>query len=164
MIRNSDPVSAFPCSSSGRADVCGFGTFFGETTCLLSGSSETAALSVFLFVGANPAELLVAADTIVHWIDSDDLEVFIFGVLTNPVGVEYAHVWCMTTYATFSNDAQVPLWFQVDDSSIDWFTIIYTFVELFLAATTFDACTEYSESLLGLVAVLAGLLSTGRAL
>ena len=66
---------------------------------------------------AHPVDLGVATDGLVVRVDHDDLEIFVGGVLTHPVGVEDAETLESASHALLGNGLQVPLWLLLLDGT-----------------------------------------------
>ena len=75
---------------SGRGLVVG--VTLAEATRLLAGCGEAAGLAVFVDRVDDPIDAGIAPDGLVLRVDEDDLEVFVGGVLVDPVRVEHAQV------------------------------------------------------------------------
>lgn len=72
-----DGVAALPDSSSGWAEVRGTMSLLVETAGLLSCRGETTHLTMLLVGVANPANVGIVANDLVHGVDEDDLIVLV---------------------------------------------------------------------------------------
>lgn len=82
------PLPGLPPASSGLVVT----VTLAETTALLAGGGETAALAVLVDGLDDPVDAGIAADSLVRGVDEDDFVVLVGGVLVDPVGVEDAEV------------------------------------------------------------------------
>lgn len=131
-----------------------------QTTALLAGRGESTVLAMLHGGVADPLDLSVAADSLVHWVNHDHLVVLVGGVLGNPVAIQHTKGTALTSGTLLSNALETAGKFQLVDSLVDWLTIGGTLGHWALAATTADTNSHDGKTLLGLVSKLAGLVRT----
>lgn len=95
------------------------------------------------------------------WVDHDDLEVLVGGVLVNPVGVQYSQVGSTATDTLLGGGSQRLLVLQLVDTLVGWLTVGDTLWHRSLSTTSSDSNTEDDETLLGLVTQSSGLVWSG---
>ncbi len=93
-----------------------------KTTRLLAGGGETAGLAVLVNWGNDPVDAWIAADGLVLWVDEDDLEVLVGGVLVDPVGVQDAQVGATATDTLLRSRLEGTLVLELVDSLVGWLT------------------------------------------
>ena len=74
-----------------------------QTTRLLASSGETSGFAVLVDGVDDPVDARIAADGLVLGIDEDHFEVFVGGVLVDPVGVENTQVGAATSDTLLSS-------------------------------------------------------------
>lgn len=126
-----------------------------ETTRLLASCGETTALAVLVDCVDDPVDAWVAADGLVLWVDHDDLEVLVGGVLVDPVGVEDAEIGAAAADTLFGGGAEGSLVLQLVDTLVGWLAVGSTLWRRSLAATAADANAVDDIALLSLVALLS---------
>jgi hypothetical protein len=82
------PLPGLPPSGSGVVVLVST----TETTALLAGGGETAALAVLVDGLDDPVDARIAANSLVLGVDEDDFVVLVRRVLVDPVGVENAEI------------------------------------------------------------------------
>lgn len=104
-----------------------------ETAGLLASGCKTAGLAVLVDWGNDPVDAWIATDSLVLWVDENDLEVLVGGVLVDPVGVKDAQVGATAADTLLSSRLEGALVLQLVNSLVGWL-----------------ACTEWiSTSILG---------------
>lgn len=91
-----------------------------ETTRLLSGGGKTPRLAVLVYGVDDPVDAGIAANSLVLGVDEDDLEVFVGGVLVDPVGVQHSQVGATTSDTLLSGGLQGTLVLELVDTLVDW--------------------------------------------
>jgi len=134
-----------------------------KTAVSFASGGESTELTVLVDRSADPVDARVTTDSLVGWVDHDDLEVLEGGILVNPVRVEDTEVSTLPGSTLLSDATQRPAGLQVVDTSIARLAINLTLVHRTLAASTTDAHTIDAEALLGLVSEATSLVRTGRA-
>ena len=67
-------------------------TLLSETSVLLTGGGKTSKLSFVVLLRNDPIDSWVLSNGGVVWVNADDFEEFVSGVLSNPVRVENSKV------------------------------------------------------------------------
>ena len=129
-----------------------------DTSGLLSGGSKTSGFSSLVDRVDDPVVSGVSSDGLVRWVDQDDFEVLVGGVLVNPVGVQDSQVRSTSTNSFFSGRSQGSLVLQLVNTLVGWLTISSTLWHRSLSATSSDSDSEDDETLLGLVSQSSGLV------
>ena len=156
-------VSVFPVGSAGRSLLHGLVSLLVHASGLLAGGGQTAELSVSVLAGDDPIDARVASDCLVGWVHKDDFKEFETGILTNPVGVENAHVGALAGNTLFGDGLVGTLGLDLLDATrVSGLTEDLSLCDVPLAATSADSDTVDNVSLLGLVTDLACLVHTGR--
>lgn len=91
-----------------------------ETAGLLASGSETTGLAVLVNWGNDPVDAWVATDSLVLWVDEDDLKVLVGGVLVDPVGVKDAQVGATAADTLLSSRLKGALVLQLVNSLVGW--------------------------------------------
>lgn len=123
----------------------------GNTSGLLTSGSETSSFSVLVDWVDNPVVSWVSSDSVVRWINQDNLVVLVGGVLVNPVRVQDSQVSSSSTNSLLSGDSQRLLVLELSNTLVGWLTVSSTLWHWSLSATSSDSDTEDDETLLGLV-------------
>lgn len=133
-----------------------------DTSGLLTSGSQTSSFTVLVNRVADPVVTSISSDGLVRWINKDNFEVLVSGVLVNPVGVQDSQVSSTTTDSFLSSGSQGSLVFQLVDTLVGWLTVSGTLWHRSLSVTTSDSDTVDDETLLGLVTQSSGLVRSGR--
>ena len=156
-------VPVLPVGSARWSLLHGLVSSLVHASGLLAGGGETAELSMVVLGGDDPVDTWVASDGLVGWVHEDDLKELEAGILTNPVGVEDAHVAAFTGDALFSDRLVSALGLDLlYATGVSGLTEDLTLGDVSLAATSADADTVDDVALLGLVTYLSSLISAGR--
>jgi hypothetical protein len=151
-----------------------------QTTRLLASSGETAGFAVLVDGVDDPVDARIAADGLVLGVDEDDLEVFVGGVLVNPVRVKDPQVGATTSDTLLSSRLEGSLVLELVHTLVGRFacrenpsakvspnrsrpqflTIGSTLWHWPLATSTADTDTVDNIALLGLVTQTACLIRT----
>jgi len=67
-------------------------TLHPEASVLLTSGGKTSEFSFVVFFGDDPVDSWVLLDGLVGWVNTDNLEEFVGGILSYPVGVEDSQV------------------------------------------------------------------------
>lgn len=134
-----------------------------ESAGLASSGGKAASFAVLVSGVADPVDARVVADSHVGRVNSDNLVVFKGGVLINPVRVKHTQIHGMTAGTFLRNRLQVAVKFQVVNTSVHGLSVNNSVGHRSLAATTTHSDAVHAVALLGLVAKLVSLISTGRA-
>lgn len=134
----------------------------GNTSGLLTSRGKTSVLSVLVDRVDDPVVSWVSSDSNVGWVNKDDLEVLVGGVLVDPVRVQDTQVWSSSADSLLSGDSQRSLVLQLLNTLVGWLTVSSTLWNRSLSTTSSDSDTEDDETLLGLVTQSSGLVWSGR--
>lgn len=132
-----------------------------ETSGLLTGSGETTSLTVLVDWLSDPVVSGITSDGLVLWVNEDDLEVLVGGVLVNPVGVQDSQVSSTTANTLLSGGTQGLLVLQLRNTLVGWLTVSSTLWNRSLSVTSSNSDTVDNETLLGLVTQTSSLVWTG---
>jgi hypothetical protein len=162
-----DAVLAAPVSTTRSTDGLSVAEAFAQSTGALASGGESTQFTVLLDRIADPVDLGVTADGVVVWVDADDFEVFVGGILGDPVGVEDAESAHAATdtfleeleirkqfgshrepSSHLSNRLQLSVRLQLVDSMALGLAIGATLVHWTFAASTTNADAVDEESLL----------------
>lgn len=91
-----------------------------ETAGLLASGGKAAGLAVLVDWGNDPVDAWIATDSLVLWVDENDLEVLVGGVLVDPVGVKDAQVGATAADTLLSSRLEGALVLQLVDSLVGW--------------------------------------------
>jgi len=136
---------------------------FSETTVLLSNAGETTSLPAFVHGLGNPVDPRVPADSLVTRVNEDDLVIFVYTILVNPIRVQYPEVTTASANTLFRDTPQSSLGLEVVHTLTYGFAIGSTLRDVLLAVASANADTVDNVSLLGLVSQPAGLVRARRA-
>ena len=129
---------------------------------LLAGVSQTAELSVLVDSATDPVSLGVPPDGGMGDVHHDDLEIFVGGVLADPVGVQDSETLKSTTHSLLGDGLEVPLrLLLLDRTGALGLTIGTSLGDGALPASTPHGDPVDDKALLGLVAETAGLVGSG---
>lgn len=131
-----------------------------ETSGLLTSSGKTSGLTVLVHWLSDPVVSGVTSDSLVLWVNEDNLEVLVGGVLVNPVRVEDSQVSSTTTNTLLSGGSEGFLVLQLRNTLVGWLTVSSTLWNRSLSVTTSDSDTVDDEALLGLVTESSSLVWT----
>lgn len=81
-------VLAAPGGTTRSSDGLSVTVSLAQAARALASRGESAQLAMLLNRVADPVDLGVAANSVVVWIDANDLEVLVGGILSDPVGVQ----------------------------------------------------------------------------
>jgi len=93
-----------------------------DSSVLLTGSSQSTHLSVFMDWVCDPVDTGITTDSLVLRIDEDDFEVFVGGILVDPVRVQDSEIGATTTDTFFGGGTKRSLRFELVYSLVGWFT------------------------------------------
>ena len=135
-----------------------------ETSVLLTGGGKSSKLSLVVLLGTDPVDSWVNLDGLVVWINADDLEEFVSGILSYPVGVEDSQVGALSTNLLFSNRSVGSSFLLLSNTLVDWLSVDDTLMDGLLSSSSSDSDSVKNISLLGLEAESSGLIESGRLL
>ena len=126
---------------------------------LLSGGGESSKFSLLVLAGHDPVDTWVTSDGFVMWVDENNFVELETGVLTNPVGGEYAKVGALAAN-TLLGDGLVcsGLLDLAHSTGVAGLSVDTTFLDVSLAASSADTDSVDNITLLSLVTELAGLV------
>ena len=131
-----------------------------ETSILLTGGGKTSEFSFVVFFRDDPVNSWVNLDGFMVWVNADDFEEFVGGVLTNPVGVKNSHVGALSTNLLLSNRSVGSGFLELSNTSMDWLTIDNTLVDGSLSSSSSDSNSVDNVSLLLLESEGSGLVQS----
>jgi len=151
-----------PRSAAGASLGLGEPASFAQSSGRFAGGSQSTELPVLCDSAAHPVDLGVAGDGLVVRIDHDDLEVFVGGVLSNPVGVKDTQSLDPTSDTFLGNGLQVPLRLLLLDSTRGLRLAVWAPLGngAFAASAAHGNAVD-DEALLVLVTQTASLVGTG---
>lgn len=103
--------------------VVGSVSLNSQTTMLLAGRGQASSLAVLVHRIHDPVDSWIVTNGNVLWINHDDFEVLVGGVLVNPVGVQYTQIGTYTTSTLLCNASQVSYELQLVDTSVLWLAV-----------------------------------------
>ncbi len=156
-------VSVLPVGADGGSLLDGLVSLLVHASSLLAGGGEAAHLAVLHLSRADPVDAWVAADGLVGWVNEDDFKELEASVLTNPVGVEHAHVRALAADSLLSDGLEGTGSLQLADTEVSGLTADSTLGHVSLTATSSDADAVDNVALLGLVSETACLIRAGGA-
>jgi len=110
-----------------------------------------------------PVHTRIISDLVLGYINQDDLEILVGGVLGNPVAVQHSQALQPVTNTLLSNGLQVSVWLLFVDSTRSLgLTIGVTFGNGTFSASTTHAHSVDNEADLVLIAQLPGFVRAGR--
>ena len=139
-------------------------TLHSESSVFLTGGGETSEISFVVFLFTNPVDSWVNLDGFVSWVNADDLEEFVGGVLTNPVRVENSKVRALSTNLLLSDRSVGSGLLELSDTSMDWLTVDNTLMDGSLSSSSSDSNSVDDVSLLLLESEGSGLIQSGWSL
>ena len=157
-------VSLSPRGSDGWSSLVGSVSLHSQSSVLLTGGGEASEFSLVVLLIADPVDSWVALDSLVSWVDADDLEEFVGGVLSHPVGVEHSQVGALSADLLLSHRSVGSGLLELSDTSVDWLTVDDTLVDSSLSSTSSDSDSVNDVALLGLVSEGSGLVQSGWSL
>ena len=141
-------VVSSPVGSSGWSGVVSSITLLSKTSVSHTSRSETSDFSSIVFLGSDPVNSWVSSDSVVIWIDNDNLEEFRDGILSYPVGVEDSHVGASSTDLLFSDVSVRSGFLELSNTKMDWLTVNDTLVDCSLSSSSSDSNSVDNVSLL----------------
>jgi hypothetical protein len=102
----------------------------------------------------------VNLDGFMVWVNADDFEEFVGGILTNSVGVKNSHVGALSTNLLLNNRSEGSGFLEFSNTSMDWLTIDDAHLDGSLSSTTSDSYSEDNLSLLWLESEGSGLVQS----
>ena len=137
-----------PVSSSGWSLVGGSVTLLSETSVSLTRRSQTSELSSVLLLGNNPVNSWVLLDSGMGWINKDDLEELVGGILSYPVGVKDSHVGASSSDLLFSDISVRSGLLQLGDTLMNGLSVNCTLMDCSLSSSSSDSNSVDGVSLL----------------
>ena len=134
--------------SSGWSDTMGSVTLHSKTSVFLTSSGKSSELSSVVLLGNDPVDSWVLSDGVVSWVNEDDLEVFIGGILSNPVRVKNSHVGASSTDLLFSNRSVGSGFLELSNTKMDGLTVNDTLMDCSLSSSSSDSDSVDGISLL----------------
>lgn len=154
-----DELASLPVGVSGRSGLGSeVGSLLVETSALATSGSQTAHFSVLLGDINDPVDSGVVSDGSVGWVNEDDLEPFVNGVLTNPVRVQNSQRTALASNSLLGNGSQVSNKLLLSDTGVLWLSVVDTLGDSLLAVTSLHSDSVDNIPLLGLVSKSVGLI------
>merc|ERR1719313_213245 len=157
-------ISLSPRGSDGWSSLVSSVTLHSQSSVLLTSGGETSELSFVVFFLTNPVDSWVSLDSFVSWVNANDLEEFVSGVLTNQVRVENSQVGALSTDLLLSNRSVRSGFLELSDTSVDWLTVNDSLVDSSLSSTSSDSNSVDDVSLLLFESEGSSLVQSGRSL
>jgi len=154
-------VVSLPLASSGGALDLRVACALAVTTVLGAGRGESPEFSVLHDRSDDPVDSWVTTDGLVLWVNEDDFEVLVGGVLADPVRVEHTEGATLSACTFFGLGPEGSRKLKLGDTHGDWLTVADTLGDRSFTATTLDTDTVDDVSLLGLVSETTSLVWTG---
>ena len=136
-------------------------TLLSETSVLLASGGETSELAFVVFFRDDPVDSWVLLDGLVGWVNKDDLEEFVGGVLTYPIGVEDTHVAASSADLLLGNRSVRSGLLELSDTLVNWLTENGTLVHCSLSSSSSDSDSVNRVALLLLEAHSSSLVQSG---
>ena len=111
-------------------------TFLSKTSVLLASGGETSELAFVVFFRNDPVDSWVFLDGLVCWVNQDNLEEFVGGVLSYPVGVEHSHVAASSADFLLGNRSMRSGFLELSDTLMNWLTENGTLVHCSLSSSS----------------------------
>ena len=111
-------------------------TFLSKTSVLLASGGETSELAFVVFFRNDPVDSWVFLDGLVGWVNQDNLEEFVGGVLSYPVGVEHSHVAASSADLLLGNRSMRSGLLELSDTLMNWLTENGTLVHCSLSSSS----------------------------
>ena len=141
-------VVLLPVGSSRWSSTMGSVTLLAKASVLLTSRSKTSELTFVVFFRDDPVSSWILPDGLVGWVDEDDLEEFIGGILSYPVGVEDSHVATSSANLLLSNRSVRSGFLELSDTLVNWLTVNGTLMDCSLSSTSSDSDSVDRVSLL----------------
>lgn len=109
----------------------------------------------------DPVDSGVLSDGFVGGVDHDDLEVFVGGILTSPVGVEDSKTTDSSADSLFGDISQISGELELDNTLTGGLTVDYTLGDGFLSAASSNSDSVDNVTLLLLVSQSSGFIRSG---
>lgn len=136
---------------------------FTKSTILPTFTGQSTALTTLVDCITDPVDSGISANSLVEWINKDNLKVLVGRILSNPVGIENTQILASSTNTLFSNSLQASSGLQLGDSLARGLSVHLSLVHWSLAASTANAHSVDAEALLGLVSQATCFVDAGWA-
>ncbi len=134
------------------------GTLSVETSALAACGSQTAHFSVLVVNINDPVNSRVVSDRCVGWVNEDNFEPLVDGVLANPVGVQNSQRTALASNSLLGNRSQVSNKLLLSDTRILGLAVVDTLGNALLAISSLYSNSVDNVPLLGLVSKSMGLI------
>jgi len=121
---------------------------FANTSGFLASRGKSSQFSVFVSSFGNPVQVAVSSDVLQVGVDHDDFEVFVGGILSDPVRVQDSEGTEFLANSFFGDRLNSSLEFQLVDTLVDGFTVGGTFGGQSLSAASSDSDSEDGETVI----------------
>lgn len=132
-------VSCFPGCPSGWSGTVSTVSLLPETSVFLTGGGKTTELSFVVFFRDDPVDSWVDLDSFMRWVNHNDLEEFVGGVLTHPVGVENSEVGASSSDLLLSDRSVRSDFLELSNTLVDWLTEDDTLMDCSLSSSSSDS-------------------------
>jgi hypothetical protein len=141
-------VASLPASVGWTTDsIVGAVTSNTESSGFATSGCESTSFTVFHNWLADPVNARVVSDNNMWWVNKDDFEVFVCGILVDPVRVQDTQVTSDSSSALFSNTSKVSGEFKLVDSLVLGFSMDDSLGNRALAATTANSNSVNNKAL-----------------
>lgn len=134
-----------------------------KATALAACRCQPSHLPVLVDWFGDPLGVRIPSDSLMEWINEDNLKEFVRGIFTNPVRIQDSQSPTVAPSSLLSNRLQTPGKLQLVNPMVDRLAIGRTLRDRAFAATTAHANPIYDITLLGLVAQPARFIGPGGA-
>merc|ERR1719468_954871 len=110
LARQLEGVLADPSGAAGASLGLVETLAVAKTSMLLTGRGETSAVTPLVGRITYPVHTRIISDLVLGYINQDDLEILVGGVLGNPVAVQHSQALQPVTNTLLSNGLQVSVW------------------------------------------------------
>lgn len=122
-----------------------------KATALSASRCQPTHLSVLVDWFGDPLGVRISSDSFMEWINEDNLEKFVCGIFTNPVGIQDSQSPTMAPSSLLSNRLKASGKFQLVNTMVDRFAVSCTLRNRAFATTTADTNPVNDITLLRLV-------------
>ncbi len=132
-----------------------------ESSALSASGCETSGLSVLVGGVGDPVDSWVVSDGVMGWVNHNNLEPLVNGILTYPVRVQDSESTALAAGSLLSNRSKVADKLLLSDTRILWLTIVDTLGNSLLSVTSLHSNSVHNVTLLGLVTESVSLIGSG---
>lgn len=129
-----------------------------DTSGLLSDGGHSSLGSALVDGVTDPVDSWITSDSLVRWVDHDDLVELVCRILVDPVGVEDSQVAASSGDTLLGGGSEGSLVLQVVDTHVGWLSEGRTLWSRLFSSSSSDTDSVDDISLLGLVSQSSGLV------